>query len=195
MNNDGKNIFDMFKQIRNFCVQIANLLLTIDEQIGREGLESVNNTAVAYSSSSLANPKQWIPASFFRYFINKEHKNLLIFVSILVDDDIGHDYKLSEPLITAGYFDYGKDKEVKDNWQYWYSNWLGYIGRNIKFGKTYESTPNWKEEKPWNEDKPEVYPFEAWKCFGLPLVSISNAQDVNSKIVTPLIEMLPLRKF
>jgi len=187
MSEEGKNILNLFKQVRAFCVQVSNLLLTVDEQMGAEGLESYNNTAIAYSSASIMNPKQWVPDSFFRFYNLKEHKNVLVFVSILADDDVSQQYKLklNEPLITAGFFDYGKGKEVGDNFDYWYSSWLGYIANYIEDGKIYESKSSWKE------DEKEDYPFESWKCFGLPLISINKAQDVSSKITKPLVNLLP----
>jgi hypothetical protein len=190
MSEEGKNILNLFKQVRAFCVQVSNLLLTVDEQMGAEGLESYNNTAIAYSSASIMNPKQWVPDSFFRFYNLKEHKNVLVFVSILADDDVSQQYKLklNEPLITAGFFDYGKGKEVGDNFDYWYSSWLGYIANYIEDGKIYESKSSWKE------DEKEDYPFESWKCFGLPLISINKAQDVSSKITKPLVNLLPSRK-
>jgi hypothetical protein len=137
------------------------------------------------------NPKQWVPDTFFRFYRLKEHNNLLIFVSVFVDDDVSQEYKLKldEPLISAGFFDYEKGKDAGENFDYWYSSWLAYFVSFIEHGKIYESRPGWKE------GQKEDYPFESWKCFGTSLISVNNAEDVNQKIIKPLMDLLPLRKF
>lgn len=83
-------------------------------------------------SKDLLEPKKWIPNYIFRFYTNNDHKNILAYVSILLDDDIYGDYryKIMEPLITAGFFDYGVGNNVDDDWEYWYAKWYGYCREN-----------------------------------------------------------------
>jgi len=104
-------------------------------------------------------------------------------------NDIDEEYEeeLTEPLITAGCFDYGKGKHVSNNWKnwYWHARWYGYMENRIDDGRIYAPKENWQED--WGAE----YPFQSYKCFGIPLISITNASDIESKIIKPLIELIP----
>lgn len=183
----------MVKQVTKFCEQSSLLLRTIDDQMSKEGWEACSNTVTVGGSNSVLCPECWFPNILFRFYEHNDHKQLLVFVSILLNDDVDGEYKLVEPVVTAGYFDYGAGKEVGKNWEYFYAKWYGY---NMKHGNEetiFKSEKNWKEEwlKKFPKDDVESYPFESWKCFGLPLISITNARDVESKIVNPLLKILP----
>jgi hypothetical protein len=188
MSEDGKNILKLVKQIKNLCEQTSLLLRTADERMEKEGWESYKNTAIAWSSGSVQNPKQWFPDTLFRFYTNNSYENILLVVSIFLDDDFFGEYKeeITEPLITAGCFDFGRDNKVSDAGDYWiyhYAKLYGYLKNRKDQGEIHESPPGWKEEwgKGWRS--------ESYKCFGLPLTSITNAQDINDKIVEPLLKL------
>lgn len=240
----------MVQELRKLCEQISLMLRTVDEQMGIEGWEAASNTAKSYTDSLLA-PKKWIPYEIFRLFKNKEYPHLLAYVSVLLDDDIEGEYaeEITEPLVTAGYFDYGQGKHVDDNWEYGYVRWYGYMENHIDDGRIYQeeykdeihiTQEQWKQfDKYWHkteytdltinafskilgkdiqipegieaEKNPDddyanqkvadvfyetvkamkpKYPFRSYKCFGYPLVSVTNATDVESKIVKPLLALV-----
>jgi len=185
MSEDGKNILSLVKQIRNLCEETSLLLRTVDERMEKKGWDSYNNTSIAYSSASVQNPKQWFPDTLFRFYKNSRYENILLFVSIILDDDFWGQYveKITEPLITVGCFDFGRGNKVGEKWEYYYAKLYGYLGNRKDQGEVRESPQGWKEEfgKGW---LPEYY-----KCFGLPLTSITNAQDIESKIVEPLLKL------
>lgn len=189
MSEDGKNILEMVQQIRKLCEQISLLLRTVDEQMSNEGWEAWNNVVLSESSASLLASEKWFPHELFRFYIREEHPEILVFVSILLDSYSysgldKYEDELTEPLVTAGYFDYGQGKKVGD-WEYWYARWFGYMEDRKDDGTIHESKMDW--QKGWDE----TYPFQSYKCFGRPLTSITNAQDVESKIVNPLLGILP----
>jgi hypothetical protein len=187
MSEDGKNILKLVKQIRNLCENTSLLLRTVDVKMEKQGWESYNNSAISNNSASVQNPKQWFSDILFRFYTNNGLENIMLFVSIILDDDFFGDYKITEPLITAGFFDFGRDNKVgdrSDNWDYYYARLYCYLKNRKDQGEIHESAPGWQEEL----DK-KYWQAESYKCFGLPLTSITNAQDIESRIVEPLLKL------
>ena len=53
---------------------------------------------------------------------NTHHASKLAYVSVILDDrDENVSFKIDEPLLTAGWFDYGKGKKASSNWNWWYA--------------------------------------------------------------------------
>ena len=184
MSEDGENILKLVKQIRNLCENTSLLLRTVDEKMEKEGWESYSNTAISNSSASVQNPKQWFPDILFRFYTNNSHENMLLFVSIILDDDFFGDYKITEPIITAGCFDFGRSFKVVEDWDYYYARLYGYLKNRKDQGEIHESSPGWQEEL----DK-KYWRAESYKCFWLPLTSITNVQVIESKIVEPFLKL------
>lgn len=193
MSEDGENISKLLKEIRKLCNQISLLLVTVDEQMGSNGWEKAGiknkNTAIAYSSASVETPKRWFPDTIFRFYINTNYPNILVFVSIILDDNqiddfVNYPVEIKEPLITAGYFDNGSNNKV-DKWEHYYARLYGDMENRIDDGRVYESKENWQED--WD---PECH-FQSYKCFGIHLISITNSSDIGSKIIKPLIGLIP----
>jgi hypothetical protein len=188
MNKDGKKILEAVRQMKKIFGDISLLLREVDSIMEREEwLSKTGSTIWSYGSQSIYNPDRWMPNELFRFYWNKEYPYYLVFVSILLDNDIEEDYyTIEEPLITAGFFDYGGKKIDKNEWKkYWYARWYGYIDKEKRKndGKPILVNP----KKDWGED---WHPFKSSYCFGLPLTSIKNYSDVENKIVKPLIELL-----
>jgi hypothetical protein len=191
MSEDGENILKFVKEIRKLCNKISLLLVTIDEQMGSKGWEKAGvknkNTAIADSSASVETPERWFPETIFRFYINTKYPNILVFVSILLDDIeywAKYPVEIKEPLITAGYFDNGINNKV-DTWEYNYAKLYGYMENRIDDGRVYESKENWQED--WDDE----CTFQSYKCFGIPLISMTNASEIEFKIIKPLVELIP----
>ncbi len=171
MSEDGEQILKFVKEIRKLCHQMSLLLMTVDEQMGSKGWEKAGvknkNTAIADSSASVETPERWFPETIFRFYINTKYP-----------------VEIKEPLITAGYFDNGTNNKV-DKWEYYYARLYGDMENRIDDGRIYASKENWQED--WD---PECH-FQSYKCFGLPLILITNASDIESKIIKPLVELIP----
>jgi len=186
MDDDGRKIVGMFKQVRSFFEQVALLLQNLDDQFEKEGWKKDSNTVTSNTSQSLTNYRAWFPDYLFRFYRNNRISNILTFVSVLLDDDLDGEYKdkIEEPLMTAGCFVFDKNKKIVDDFAYWWAKWYGYYG-DIKKLEHKISTDNWKEEKECNE-----YKFDDYACFALPLVSIENVQDVKEKVIKPLLDLI-----
>lgn len=186
MSEDGEKILKFVKEIRKLCHNMSLLLMTVDEQMGSKDWEKAGNTAIADSSASVDIPERWFPETIFRFYKNTKYPNILVFVSILLDDIeyyAKYPEEIKEPLITAGYFDCGEGEKV-EHWEYYYAKCYGDTENRIDDGRIYQSKENWKEE--WGE----TYNFQSYKCFGIPLISITNASDIESKIIKPLVELI-----
>lgn len=185
MSNDGENILKLVKQMRQLCEQISLLLRTSDEQMTKADWNSETNTAIADSSSSLLNPAYWIPIVVFRFYKHKDYPNRLAYVSVLLDDHWDREYTIKEPLVTAGFFDYGR-ANVSDDWEYRYARFYGKLLKDR--GLKADGQPFHFEKMMLPSDKQGN--FEGGEVFALPLVSITNANDVESRITNKLLNLL-----
>jgi len=170
MSEDGKNILKMVEQIRKLCEQISLLLRTADEQMGKEGWEAYNNVVLSESSASLLAPEKWFPHELFRFYKNGDYPHLLAYVSVLLDSYSysgldKYEEELTEPLVTAGFFDYGQGKQVGDNWEYWYSRWYGYMEKRKDDGTIHASEKNWHEDGGEKDKYGQQITMEQWKKF------------------------------
>jgi len=193
MNEDGKNMLNLFKELKEVNGKISLLLQDIEAHMKKEGWEADDSTVMSDTSASVYSPEKWFPCFLFRFYKNTKRKNILAYVSVLLDDDIyGHYNIVDEPLITAGYFEYDKSKDIGEDWIYEYSKWFGYT-ENHKINGKIKPYKNWKDDfgKIFKLKYEKVYEqIENWECFGLPLTSIANSQDIKTKIVTPLLNIL-----
>lgn len=192
MSENGKNIINVIKEIRQLSEQIHLLLSTSDELMKEKGWEPFNKTVMVEHSNSLDIPEEWYPYYLFRFY-KKDKSNFLLYIGILLYNDNEGYYEITEqPLITAGYFDYGQNKVTLNTFEWWYAKWFGYLEEKAD-GIIYSSDDNWKDN--WkassNEDSKINYPFINWKCFGLPLTNITNSDELQSKIIKKLIDILP----
>jgi hypothetical protein len=183
--SDGENILKLFKQMRQLCEQISLLLRTADEQMTKADWENQGNLALSDTSANILNPAQWIPIVMFRFYKHKDYPNRLACVSVLLDDHWEREYTLTEPVVTAGFFDYGKTS-VNNDWEYWYARYFGHLikARGLK-----------PDGQPFHFDKMMLSPdkqgkFEGGEIFALPLVSITNSNDVESQITSKLLNLL-----
>ncbi len=182
MNDDGKNISGMVAQMRKLCAQIALLLRTANDMMKEKGWECVSN-ATADASYSLSKPRWWIPQYFCQYWTNKDNSGKLSFVSIILDNrDNESSIQIKEPLLMAGWFDYGPGSEVGD-WKSEYCTYHVYMP-----GRKDDGTPLFADpKKAWPEEK---YPFIRISTFGVPLITVTDTESLKSRIIDPLLKGL-----
>lgn len=147
--------------------------------------KSEGNNSISDISYSLLNPSQWIPIIAFRFYKHKNYPGILSYVSVLLCDHLDRKYTIKEPLVTAGFFDYGT-AEVKDNWEYWYARYFGYLSKDHNLNADGQS---------FRFDKGMLSvdiqgKFENGMLFALPLVSIVNAKDIETQVVDRLLNLL-----
>lgn len=183
MNQEGNELTKLVRQMNALSERLSLLPVTADDLMKNSLWEKYSNTVTAYISQHVQAPKYWIPNFLFRFYTNQKMSRILAFISILLDEDADGEYRnLVEPLITAGFFKYPSEKSTTENLQYYYAKWYGYFG-DLQNLKAVISDPGWKEKL----KKGEEYPFDSFMCFAYPLVQITNAEDINEKIVKPLL--------
>jgi len=183
MNQDGREITKMFRQMTLLSEQLSVLLVTADDLMKRNQWEKYSNTVTAYISQHVQVPKYWNPNFLFRFFTNKDNPHILAFISVLLDDDVDGEYRgLEEPLLTTGYFKYPGDKSTTENLEYYYAKWYGYYG-DLHDHKLRVSEPGWKEKL----KKSEEYPFDSFVCFARPLVALTSGKDLDEIIIKVLL--------
>ena len=189
MVEDAQNILKNIRQTKEIFRAISRLIQDIDEKMCKKGwtaaLKKRGKTCISEVSKSIESPDNWLPTEIFRFYKNNSYKNLLVYVSVLIDNDKDGWYTIEQPLITAGFFDYGKNKRVNDNWYYYYACIYGYIMNE----KTNDKPISMHEEIECEKDGKLPYLFRSGKCFGLPLVSIKDESDIEKKIVKPLLQL------
>jgi hypothetical protein len=99
-------------------------------------------------------------------------------------------------MATAGIFDFQEDVNGPNiRWDYWYASWYAYsswYGHErepgswpmIKMGPD----DNWQEK--WKKSGGQEVSFKAFRCFGLPLISMSKPEDVEESLITPLLALI-----
>lgn len=184
MSNDGANVLKLVKQVRQLCEQISLLLLTADKQMTKTGWNTTSNYALADFSYSIHYPSWWIPIFAFRYYKHRDYSNRLAYVSVLLDDHPDGEYTIKEPLVAAGFFDYGKTEA--DSWENWYARYYGHLSRKYNLQS---------DGQPFHFDAKMVPPnvlgkFQNGQVFAVPLVSITDEKDVKLQITDKLLKIL-----
>lgn len=185
MNNDGPNILGLFQQTRKICEQVALLLRSQEAQMEKKNWKTDRSTGVSDFSYSIEYPTWWIPIFAFRVYKNENYPNKLAFASVLLDNHWHGEYTLTEPLVTAGFFDYGNE-EVGGDWQYSFVRIFAYLAKNH----------NWEANgEPFFFNRAMLSSshkgnFKSGKVFALPLVSINNDKEIKNKITNKLLNIV-----
>lgn len=182
MSDQGEIIIATFQQARRFCEQVALLIQTTNSVMDEHGWVSSVGSAVTHTSSTKS-ADEWLPYFAYCYFESNERPGLLPFLGVLFDYD-DEDPKVQmipEPLVTAGWYDYGKDGK-REAYILWHAVIYVYI-------------PGWKADGSWAEAKPnEVFPkkfgkLSSLRCrsFALPVLSLKNTEDLTRLVINPLL--------
>ena len=114
----------------------------------------------------------------------------MAYVSLLLDDHFSGKYTIKEPLLTAGFFDYGTKPE--EDWDYHYLRYFGYLSKPHHLEPNGEIFQFKIEMLPPNIVGPitKEKAFENGEVFALPLTSIKNAEDLKAKVTDRLLNRL-----
>lgn len=183
---DTTGIAALMRSLRDLCDDIATLLGTADKMMAEAGWgPAQSNTAIAGTSASVQWPRLWFPSEIFRFYVNARSPELLVYIAVLLDDLERKGAPVTEPLITAGMFDYGPGKPISA-WQYWYSRWHLYMPGSANDGRPLTAPAT----LPAGASEKEKYPFTSVTTFGVALASIGDTQALRSKVIEPLMTLL-----
>ena len=185
MSNDGENVITTLQQTRRFLGEVAKLLQTADAAMEDRSWSTLANQAVT-TSSTVNNADEWLPQFAFRFYENEEQKHLLPFIAVLFDyeDEEIKLKRLREPLLTAGWYDYGTGGTFDDYpWHY---------------AVVHVYNREWEADGKWRESDPRTIFPKSWtrpiavrcRSLALPLMSFTTAEDLTQKVVEPLLEVI-----
>lgn len=132
-------------------------------------------------TSHLYQPQKWIPKGISRFFLNEEVKNVLVYVGVLLDWD--YSWKgFDEPWVTCGVFQFMQGVDPTEDLE------LEWIDAHLTDQHDPDGTfypYRWPQEKIESEESEgEIYRA----TMALPLVGIKNADDLEKRVITPLLE-------
>lgn len=184
MSEDGKNIIGMLQQLSKLYEQIALLLKTSDSLMKVKGWTLAGTNVFGGLSYTAANPQGWIPRSFFSLYENEKSPHVSAFISVVLGKR-EKNLNDQEPLLTAGWFDYGLGKQMGNRFNYDWPHWhLNMPQRNDEGRLTSADARTF-----WPKDKA---PFSRVSTLGVPLTSISSSEELKNKLIEPLLrELLP----
>lgn len=178
--NEGRNVFQAVDQVRTLCKEIGLLLRTAETQFARHGWICTNKSAAAGLSRSIESPEKWVPESVHRFMENGRFKGVLAFVAVILEDP-HPSARIEEPLVSGGWIEFAQT-------EFWYadmSRWHLYNPKRSDDGRANEFRPGGGFDARAQEGV-------ARACtLGVPLVSITNADGLEQRIVAPLLSSLP----
>ena len=171
-NAKGKEITTVFRYVQQVFRESQQILAKIDSLMAPDWKTAYGNRVTKEVSSHFKRPEEWLVEAVFRvYQGNSKLINKGINISYWGED-------LEEPLITACKITYsdikGRDHwDILNAWFYWPQDDL-------------EIKPDGRVfiYKPEEDDY-----IEEIKVFSLPLVTIENDQDIETKIFKPLMAL------
>ncbi len=190
MNQESSKILNLMSEVRGFFEQIAILLKTYDQIVDESGWSANDSTVTGGNSASINNPKSWAPEFLCRFYLNNKYSHILLYTCVIIDNrDNNESYpadnkKDFEPIITSGYYDYGKKNTAKD-WNVWRSRWHIYSEDPNYDGTIYTFDPNTNYDFTEKESN-----FKKLRSLALPLVDIQNSNDLKIKVINPLLSDL-----
>ena len=159
--NRGQLILKGLSDTRRFFEQVSLLIRTLEESLKEQGWEPVSTSNQSSDvTSHLSKPKKWMPRWVSRFFVNEEHKDLLVYVGVLLD----------EARTWAAF---------REPWE------LDWVTSHLLF----ERDPDGKfYSRQYEHDEMESFGILREMTMALPLVAVTSAEDSKRKIIGPLLE-------
>jgi hypothetical protein len=137
------------------------------------------NRGIADRSNSIEFPDWWAPAYAFRYFESDRRRSLLAFLSVIFDypEEPG---LMTEPLVVAGWLEFGKGLTPGDDWEY-------------NDATLHLRVPNRQDDGTLlHLNAREIWPDKRHKTtrlttLAVPLASVTNSEHLRNRVVEPLL--------
>lgn len=169
--------------------QISDLLGTCDSFMSEKHWKTVGTSRIMDEmSTSLFNPEKWYPNVLVKFYKSNKHPHLLLFISIMLFDRDKEYNNFTEPLIAAGWFDYGITNNFEGLWDYWHGRCHGFMDAPKHDGTLHTFTFS-SECKKWKKGRGTA--FRSASSFAWPLVTITNAEELKNKIIDHLLDNIP----
>lgn len=183
MSDSGREMLAALNQVRGLFEEMSRLLSTSDAVMQESGWKPLKGSqATAEMSWAIHLPRQWMPRYLCRFYESASRPHLLPCVSILLGVYYASEEdRLTEPLIAASLYDYGKGNKVA-GWEYHYCDAHLWSPNRKDDGTVCTVNPM----KVWPEDK---YQATLLSSFALPLMTIVDAASLKDRVTQPLCKL------
>jgi hypothetical protein len=180
MTSEKSVIRDSLRQVQKIYEQISTLIKTADGLMGEHGWETERSAVIAYSSAAVYAPKQWLPLVLTRKYLNKDFRNTMLAMGVLLDDE-----GVDEPIIigtqmslrdTSEEFPYTTDY---DDPYFWYLKSVNFD----TFGDVVVI------EDPQELHEKETRNLGRILTFATPLLEIESSDQLRNKFVSKLLAL------
>jgi hypothetical protein len=191
MIESATNVVVGFRELRTFCENVGELLTMTNELMTKGGWERISKWVAATEiSTNLDSPEYWLPHAFFCFYSDPTSEHLLAFVAVHVDDLWNERPSvLEEPLICAGYCDYGVGQKAIDEWKKDYAVCGSHLWiTNRQDDGTVHVTD---ASEIWDETPKGSVRVST---FAYPIAVVTDGEALKQKIVQPLLSLLSQNK-
>ncbi len=185
MTGEGESLHLLMKNLRDLCHQLSDLMATTTKLLRSHKWTGTERSWFKHTSKKLGNPDSWFPREVGQFYRSSEYPTVLAFVSVLLDDptDRYAEYQgVSEPLLTAGWYEYDKRNTLRRDKEYWYL-WLhAYHKKRTDNGKIHRLSSSHQD---WED---ENIAWRKARSFAFPLTTFTSTRDLQERIVQPLLD-------
>lgn len=183
MTQQGKELLQAIKSMRNFFGDVSHLLRTAEALMGEKSWEVNTSSGCLYEMSYSVNAGHlWMPREAVRTFKSDSYPRTIVMIAVLFDD-YKEEYKLEEPVVSGSYFVFPEKMEPeKIKLDFYQSRQFGWCEAAMD-GISVEMDDS---DKYWYKE----YGWKYMLVFGHPLVEISNEEALKVKIINPLIALI-----
>lgn len=190
MSQSTESVVACFRVLRTFCGNVGTLLTKANELMKEGGWDHIwRRTPVLEICDDLDDPNCWLPDTFFCYY-EQTDSHILPFIVVLVDDLCSDDYepdRVKEALISAGWLEYAAGTNARDEWDKDLA--VHYSHLWMKDRRDDGTSCSGDARDVWENDEIEAGTVKV-TTFALPLGEISTTDELDEKIVQPLLTAL-----
>jgi hypothetical protein len=181
MSGPGSNIVMLMGEMTRLFTSVSLLLKTADVSMRRAGWMTWTNQCVSLSTVP-EKPDYWFPQVAFRFYKNEQFKSFLAFISVIFDSR-SDGSSVPEALLSAGWHDFGPDGLTNQPWKFESSSWHPWMPGRVDDGSLFSVDPR----QAWPAERTVIHKTTT---FGIPLVNVASPDDLNERIVSPLLRAM-----
>jgi hypothetical protein len=183
MSEKGQNITTAVRQMTKLYESISLLLKSAEEELNAMGWEATNNLVMGEGSGAINGFRRWAPHYLFRFLPAKTEPKQMVFLSVVLDD-INDANAVTEPVFGIGWFKYKPGAEKAD------VCWRHAKQLPLKMDPLGQAPASWQELDLKDVAEAEAFGIVEAKIFAVPLVSVTDSDQLLEQLVKPLAEKL-----
>jgi hypothetical protein len=185
MTDAGGNVLLAVRQIRDLFEEISRLISTANSLMEEQGWNSAIDYSKAISvSNALAQPRSWLPYEIFGLYRSPDLPHIFAFITVILDHRREQE-RLAEPLLSAGWFDYGEGNKARTNPPYSFAGWHLEVPDRKNDGT--KVATNLQTAPRRIRGQMEKHRIDTVTTFALPLVAIGDSNALKEKVIGPLL--------